>query len=99
MKRCRACGFTKPREDFYAHRKTRDGLQAYCKACCIDKASRARSRRRGTAYVRPPVMPVQQPTVEAETPEQLRARRARGEARNADAFARLAAQTREALGL
>lgn len=33
MKRCRICGLTKPRSDFYSNKGGRDGLRPECKAC------------------------------------------------------------------
>ena len=40
MKRCRHCGETKPREEFYADRKAKDGRRPECKRCNL--ALRAR---------------------------------------------------------
>lgn len=32
-KQCRKCEVTKPREEFYASKTTKDNLQSYCKSC------------------------------------------------------------------
>ena len=54
MKTCFKCGVTKPLDDFYAHRKMRDGRLGKCKECTKrdSKASRARSPEHYQAYER-----------------------------------------------
>lgn len=42
-KTCPRCGTTKPVAEFYKNKRTKDGLQAYCKPC--QNAARARSRK------------------------------------------------------
>ena len=45
MKRCRACGEVKPLDEFYPHRKMRDGRLNHCKPCEVERSA-ARQRRK-----------------------------------------------------
>ena len=38
MKRCTACGMSKPLSEFYKHRGRKDGLTDWCKECAKAKA-------------------------------------------------------------
>lgn len=53
-KTCTACGATKSVSDFYAHPKSRDGLQSHCKTCMRESAATryAATRRARAAAAR-----------------------------------------------
>lgn len=42
MKTCKNCGIEKPFEDFYPHKRTRDGRGAWCKKCLMAKTAEKR---------------------------------------------------------
>lgn len=44
MKRCSNCKQTKPTAEFWRDRSRADGLQAYCKSCCIERGREHRRR-------------------------------------------------------
>jgi hypothetical protein len=46
MKRCSICGADKPRSEFYARRRSPDGLQAHCRECSRRTIDAAEARRR-----------------------------------------------------
>jgi 5-methylcytosine-specific restriction endonuclease McrA len=46
-KTCSDCGMSKPAEDFYVHKQTRDGRHPYCKACCAVRGRRNYQRNTG----------------------------------------------------
>ncbi len=54
-KSCRKCLVTKPVSEFYVHRGThgpKDGLQAYCKQCCVKSAMERAKTPAGKRYYR-----------------------------------------------
>jgi hypothetical protein len=48
MKRCPRCGELKPLSEFHRHKKRRDGVQVYCKACRAQIDRERYERLRGT---------------------------------------------------
>jgi hypothetical protein len=47
MKTCRKCRIDQPLGDFFADRKAKDGLQAWCKPCKVQSVMRSPSGKRG----------------------------------------------------
>lgn len=51
-KHCRKCEITKPITEFGKQPRQKDGLQSYCKACCLDENKRSKFRQQDTQYYR-----------------------------------------------
>lgn len=47
MKLCKACGESKPPEDFYRHKQTKDGFRGKCKLCMHAQTAEWQRRNRG----------------------------------------------------
>ncbi len=48
-KRCARCGESKPASEFFINRRTRDGLQSWCKTCCLKNNNVSRGLKRWRA--------------------------------------------------
>ena len=45
QKTCACCGETKATSEFYRSRKSKDGLQSYCKSCATTSVLKGRAER------------------------------------------------------